>query len=753
MKKMTVLRFISTLFLVATVGLIGEGAAGSGQMPSTTSSNEALLLAKQRSSEVREKLSRCTSIEDKVAVLEQAPNITKTIHSYPEVEQFFATASPKERYILLQAISLDQFENAFSGFENLPHKKDAIQKFVSTLQGIDDFYAPIGGLIGYHDTVLRLLTAQELPSSTEYVPPPLEDFREKRKEVWEACYEGTAQLGKTTQIFAIGGAGDRLHLLDEKTKEPLPAACLKFCGRSLFEGLMRDVEALEYWHYKAFDKQITIPVLMMTSMEKQNDEHIAAMGEKARWFGRKQDSIRRMVQPLVPLIDLEGRWVTSSPLDLVTKPGGHGVIWKLAQQSGSLSWLRDRGVETAIVRQINNPLAGLDNDLLTFIGYGRSHKKSFGFASVPSRPGFSEGMNVLSIEKEAQSSSAAISNIEYTQFATVKKQLPDLFKDNACPANTNILFADLSSIEKALVKDPIPGMIVNAKTPVETTKDGKVTSSMAARLESSMQNIADAMRAPIDVTKLPSVDGSTLPTFLVLQDRKKLFSVAKKAFQQGQNPYETPESCLYDWNEAMRQLLTQYCHGTIPKEQTLEEFLQHGPNFTFNFHPALGPLWEVIGQKVSNVTLREGSELELEVAEASCRNLTIDGSFRVLANAVTKKPGQLFSDKVGRIRLKDVTIVNEGIESQNAQDALQGSCRRKESCEIILEGFSEVSGENLLIKGNFRLVVPDGQKAILSSGPSGKVSVRFEQITIPTWTYSVSWHKQSAPRLQMQFLK
>jgi UTP---glucose-1-phosphate uridylyltransferase len=72
------------------------------------------------------------------------------------------------------------------------------------------------------------------------------------------------------------------------TKEPLPAARLLFCGRSLFEGLMRDVEAQEYWHYRAFGEQVVVPVLIMTSQEKNNDHHIEAMGIETNWFGRPQ---------------------------------------------------------------------------------------------------------------------------------------------------------------------------------------------------------------------------------------------------------------------------------------------------------------------------------------------------------------------------------------------------------------------------------------------------------------------------------
>lgn len=42
-------------------------------------------------------------------------------------------------------------------------------------------------------------------------------------------------------------------------------------------------------------------------------------------------------------------------------------------------------------------------------------------------------------------------------------------------------------------------------------------------------------------------------------------------------------------------------------------YIDHGPGFIFLYHPALGPLWDVIAQKVQGGSLSHGSELVLEV--------------------------------------------------------------------------------------------------------------------------------------------
>ena len=44
------------------------------------------------------------------------------------------------------------------------------------------------------------------------------------------------------EIYPLGGAADRLGLVDPDTGECLPAAMLSYCGRTLLEGLIRDLQ-------------------------------------------------------------------------------------------------------------------------------------------------------------------------------------------------------------------------------------------------------------------------------------------------------------------------------------------------------------------------------------------------------------------------------------------------------------------------------------------------------------------------------
>ena len=62
------------------------------------------------------------------------------------------------------------------------------------------------------------------------------------------------------------------------------------------------------------------------------------------------------------------------------KPGGHGALWKLAARQGAFDWLKGMGRDCALIRQVNNPLGGIDQTLFALAGEGISNRKSFGFA-------------------------------------------------------------------------------------------------------------------------------------------------------------------------------------------------------------------------------------------------------------------------------------------------------------------------------------------------------------------------------------
>jgi UTP---glucose-1-phosphate uridylyltransferase len=706
-----------------------------------------LVAALKKAEVLRISLAGFKTIEEKCKWIEQDPEVEKAFASVPELVHMLSTGNVEERFVLALAVLLDQFDRLFHGIESLKARFEKIRSLVDLLVSTERFYRPIGGLLGYYEQVLRLLAMGQEETFPGLFPPPMEDMRDKTKAVWRYCYEGVSRLRECATIFTVGGAGERLRLMDPDTKEPLPVACLIFGGRTLLEWLFRDIEALEYWHFRVFGKQISIPILLMTSLEKNNDAQIEMLCQEHGWFGKRPDSIFRIVQQLVPVVTTDGQWACTGPLQLMARPGGHGVIWKLANDAGAFEWLAKSRISSVFVRQINNPLAGLDHTLFSFLGMGLQEKKSFGFVACPSRPGFAEGLNVLVVNKDK---TAGISNIEYTKFGALQKRNPHLM-EGSCPANTNILFANVKAVANALQNLPIPGMVVNAKCEADVVEGEQNIRRPVARLESMMQSIAEAMMAPVSDPFDKPETAHKLPTFLALYDRTKMFSVTKRSLAAGQSPYETPECCLYDWYLACRKLLNESCSFNLPAEQTLDQFLQSGPNCTFFFHPALGPLWDVIGQKLSGGEIFPGGELELEIAEFFARDLSVKGSLRILCDTVVgqkdAKGQRHFTSDVGRVLLENVSIENEGLAEASLADHLKRTVQRASSCTIMLKGASELVARDVVIRGDFSLTVPEGKRVTLRQMASGGVEAIEEPYSAPSWHYGLEWKPQEAPRI------
>lgn len=639
------------------------------------------------------RLAKKTTPEEKLGALKDylkaAPDWVKNL--LPEL-------SEREQIALLELFATGQAGR----FITFPIDLPKLKNLLSILSKVEDFYAPIGGVLGYHQTVLKLLSKSQRKKNRgmKFHAPPVIDISDSADEdVQSAVQSGIAHLEEVAEIYTVGGAADRLGLQDEKNGDFLPAAVLKFCGKTLLEYLIEDLQAREYLHFMQFGKQVSTPIAMMTSPEKDNHARILAICEEKGWFGRSKENFRLFIQPLVPTLNKQGEWGNLGPYQLLLKPGGHGVIWKLAEQAGIFDWFFSLGCKKALVRQINNVIAGVDQGLLAFTGIGCKNDMRMGFASCSRLVRTSEGINVL-VERRG---SYCLTNIEYCdldQYGLQDEPMSPWNPYSKYPANTNILFVDLKEVREVVKSHPLPGMLVNAKKMKVQRMDGTLEEEELLRLESTMQNIADYFVEK----ELPR------RSFLTYNLRHKTISSIKRAYS-GAGLAETPEGCLYDLLKNARELLVQHCQFVLPEMPEQEEFLKGGPTFIFLYHPALGPLYSIIEKKIQGGRLGLGSELQLEIADFCAENLEVEGSLIIRTEAVMghrDERGILhYSDKRAKCRLKNVRVKNKGISpsTRSATHVWKSECERIECCEIILEEGAEFEAENLTLTGNQRILV------------------------------------------------
>jgi hypothetical protein len=646
----------------------------------------------------------------KANYLQQLEDVKEKLSYFPE--DWIQAIKANSLYPFLAFLHLSPKEQIAKLKKDSNLKNDFLS-FVDSLREIEDFYEPIGGILGYQYQVFKLLQPPD-----EYAA---KNVTYKRPEGWditgevpEQIYNGLIALPLLGEVYPVGGAGDRLDLRDEKTSDPLPVACLPFLGKNLIELLIRDLIGREYLYFKLFKKRLITPVALMTSVEKNNDWHINKLLEEANWFDRPKETYKIFKQPLAPLVTKDGLWVVTSDWQLRKKPGGHGVIWKLAQDFGVFDWFLANHRTKGIVRQLNNPIAGIDHALVSFSGLGTVLDKKFGFLSCERTVNAQEGMDVLYEEKTSHGYVVGIVNVEYTDF--VRKDIPDVPKEegsnySAFPSNTNILFIDFEQIGLAAKSNPFPGLVFNPKTKVDDYES-------AGRLESAMQNIADDFK---DLLSKPlyKKDWQNLSVFIAYNERKKTISVAKKAYEEGGSSFETPMGAFHDLLANNVELLVS-CKVDVPFFKA-EEIDSKNPQINFLYHPALGPFYSVIAQKIEGGKIVPGGELYLEIAEFYWKDCTLLGSLLVEA---TSPIGSEKSDGCGKCYLEHVAIKNKGIDYSKSNAFWKRKIHRKESLRIRLEGNSFFYAKDVVLEGDKEIIVKDG-KLLIATQVDGQLN--FEE--------------------------
>lgn len=689
-----------------------------------------------------ERLKEALGYEAKFAIIEEEESVKSfCLHTWmPGLTQ-------EEGFVVKSVLAIGQQKALLHA--DLPRKR----KLVDMLISVERFYQEMGGLVGYHATLLQFLQSPPKrfsPDKVRYHAPSGLDLSSSCSEVKSAIYHAIEQMEELSEMYPVGGAADRLKLQDSESGAALPAALLSFNGRTMLAGLVEDLQVREYLYYKIKGKQIFVPIAMMTSQEKNNHEHILNLCTQHNWFHRPREKFSFFCQPLVPVVDGQGSWVLSGPSQPLLKPGGHGVIWKLARDCGVFSWLKEQGATKSIIRQINNPISSEDYGLLAFSGYGLREGKRFGFASCERQVRASEGINVVVEEETEEGFSYTLTNIEYCDFSIYNIQdepVEEGGKYSKFPSNTNLLFVDLLSIEEVLGRSPIPGMLINKKKVSFRTDLQEIKEEEVSRLESTMQNIADCFSYHCP-ERLVNAEMHKLDSYITFNTRRKTISATKKEYAKGFSFLETPEGCFLDVISNMQELLQEACGFYLPQ---IIEGMQP-PFFLFYYHSALGPLYSVIGKKIRKGSLTLGSELKLHIAECDMADLHVDGSLHVIAERVigeVNSDGILqYSEKVGRCTLKNVRVRNAGIDYSQANVFWKQEIYRKEHCRIFLEGESEFYAEDVELEGNIDIRVEHGYKMTVKK-VEGKVVFYQEKLDKTSW----SWQYQFTEDLSLNIVK
>lgn len=690
------------------------------------------------------------TLKEKIKVLDK----TIEVHNFFSIleKNIFINLTLEQLFIIKILIVSGQSEILINDAKDLNLQK--IVCLIDILLKVERFYDSIGGILGYHTTVLELLYAQLKNIDTDkdiehYSHPKMIDIIQETPYVSYLNRRGIESIHMIGEMYPIGGAGDRLHLIDQMTGELLPVAMLPFLGRSLLEGMIRDTQAREYLYYQLYGDSICTPIAIMTSLEKNNRKYIENLLEQKNHFNRPKNSYQIFDQPLVPVVSEYGTWVIKDFHELTLKPGGHGVLWKQALDEGIFDWFKTLNKTKLLIRQINNPIASTDYGILSLLGYGIDNDKAYGVLSCKRLVHSPEGMNVFCERETNYGYEYGITNIEYTEFS--KKGIEDRpVEENGLfsvyPSNTNILFVDIESVIEAVKINPIPGMIINMKTEfTHLNSKGEPEGVLGGRLESTMQNIVDVMFDKFPVRQ-EIIDQKDLKTFLLFNERHKTISVTKNRFKGFHQLEGTPFHSHYTLLKNYHDLLKNYCNIIVPEFCSFKEYIEFGPNFIVDLHPAIGPLWRIISQKINGGEIFDHSELILEIANLEIKDFYLRGSFLIQSNdpmGIKFSESKLnYSHYGGRCTLYNVKIINNGINKSYRNVYWSNEIKRKESFTLILHGNSEFYAKNVNFEGNYLIEVEDGF-VVEAYDHRGKVKFKKKKINEPRWIWNYHYDENN----------
>ncbi len=553
-----------------------------------------------------------------------------------------------------------------------PNKDIFLKKMllINQLERLDNFYYKQGGFFNYQLEFSKCVNKKRKYNLRNFSSCSFYDVNSlSQSEISLNIFLGIKALLETGFFILSGGKAERFF----NSKSEGSMASLEFFKKSLLERIIEDVEGLETLYERFFNKKITIPiVIMVSSSEPINSSFFSKIKKTDRYLN---GFFKILIQSDFPVISSEGLFLLDKNGELVMFPGGHGMLWKEAYEQGFFHYFKSLGINHILIRQINNPLAGLNENLLLLLGTSCVNNKFFGVISCAKDRHFSEGVWVKLHNKNTYS----YVNIEYVQFPFFDDRLIE-----EAPANTNILYFNLKKNWNRLSKLPRFNHILNMKT-LTIKNNEKNYFVLAGRLECLVQ----------DFTKLFNDDECSSSSVIILHSlREKVISSIKRPL--GKNYLETPEKAFFDYLNCSRELL-RLCHILLPKRRSWDDFLNLGPEFIFDYHPSLGPLYSLIQKKIYQGSFFENSIVELNIMKVFFRNLNVAGHFVVN------------STLSGKCIMRNVEIKNRGSFFENPRESWKGKLCTQECLKIVLNENAKIYAENLVLEGNISIEVPKGE--------------------------------------------
>lgn len=179
----------------------------------------------------------------------------------------------------------------------------------------------------------------------DVIPLPTTAADDARDQEARTAGEALLRRDAVAAVLLAGGQGTRLGFDDPKGTFPFAPVT----GTSLFAHHAARIGAIRR-HYGC-----ALPWYVMTS--PQTDAATRAFFADHDWFGLPRESIAIFEQGVMPAVArTSGEILLEAPDRLALSPDGHGGVFGALAQAGLLADMRERGIETFVTYNVDNPL-------------------------------------------------------------------------------------------------------------------------------------------------------------------------------------------------------------------------------------------------------------------------------------------------------------------------------------------------------------------------------------------------------------
>ncbi len=192
--------------------------------------------------------------------------------------------------------------------------------------------------------------------------------------------EEMLRSGRVAAFVVAGGQGSRLDFDGPKGAFEIGPVS----NRSLFQIHAEKILALGRRH------GVQIPWLVMTS--PVNHDATVDFLHQHDHFGLAAEDVRCFQQEMLPAVDRDGKLLLEEKGRIFVSPNGHGGSIKALHDSGALTDLEHRGVDTIFYFQVDNPLLQMCDPV--FLGFHACENAEMS-SKVVRKTGWSEKVGVV----------------------------------------------------------------------------------------------------------------------------------------------------------------------------------------------------------------------------------------------------------------------------------------------------------------------------------------------------------------------